>query len=314
MPHPLYTKLGLHQAYRSTNQEEQIIMSNSRKPLWVKFIGTPGDIKTKLLENLTRNKDSKNLRCSDGDDAFYERVKNLTVTSVNYYTGIATDTMLVPSEIFSRLEQAFESIKLGIQNITMNDYDKNFDVIIEAQSLDELILYALTYRARNILTDFSLNLLMQKFHECREIVKKLQKNTLVIYLGDEPCVSKSRLAKRTPYYEADHIADTCYICTFYSIMLADFINRAGEKLMVQPGSSAINRLHYDFLAKILSITDDVDVMDLSYSPASPIYISSNTEIRIQFNDESEMKENGEEPEMNEDTEEPEKKKRKTEDK
>ena len=70
---------------------------------------------------------------------------------------------MTPFEIYPRLDQAFESVKLGIQNMTVNTYDKNFDVIVEAQSLDELMLYALTYRARNIVTDFTMNLLMKKF-------------------------------------------------------------------------------------------------------------------------------------------------------
>ena len=264
-------------------------MNNCKKPLWVKFIGAPGDTKTLCLENLTRKKDHKELRCADGKGDFYDRVKKLAVTSVNYYTPVTTDLMMTPSEIFPRLDQAFESVKLGIQNMTMNAYDKNFDVIVEAQTLDELMLYALTYRARNVVTDFTMNLLMKKFYECRAIIKKLQHHTLVIYLGDQPSVSHIRLCHK--YIQPkENMVDTNFISTYYSIMLADFINRSEEKLIVQTGATESYRLQYTFLKKILDMTDTADAMELGYSPASPIYLSSNGDIEIQIVNETKEEE------------------------
>ena len=277
-------------------------MNNFQKPLWVKFIGSPGDIKTRCIENLTRNKDAKNLQCPNAGEQFYDRVKSLKLTGVNYYSGITTDTVMIASEVFCRIDQAFERIKLGIENMTMNDYHKSFDVIVEGQCLEELVLYALTYRARNIITDYSMNLIMMKFYEYRKIIQKIQDRALVIYLGDEPHITEFRLSNRVNYGKED-MADRYFISAYYSIMLADFINRNDEnKFMIQTVNVGQNKLQWEFLSKILQAIENsetpMDTADLTYSPASPLYISANTDIQIEIVDEIEV--------------EPRKKKRKTE--
>ena len=49
-----------------------------------------------------------------------------------------------------------------------------FNFIIEGQPIEEIVLYALSYRAMQKLTDFALGILLKKYNELKEEMQKLQ--------------------------------------------------------------------------------------------------------------------------------------------
>ena len=80
--------------------------------------------------------------------------------------------------------------------IIKDDQHLKYDIIVEGQPIEEIVLYALAYRVTKKNSDFTLNLFLKKYHETREKLWKLQDCMTMVYLVDDADDNYSRLSKR----------------------------------------------------------------------------------------------------------------------
>ena len=152
---------------------------------------------------------------------FYQEMKNLKITIINRYAGISDLHPCEASEVFARLDLALTKAYEDITDIMTNNNHENFDVIVEGQPIEEIALYALTYRVLGKITDFSLNLFLKRYQEMKEKLWKLQECITMIYLVDDPDDNYFRLTKRRRVME---IYNNDFVNAYTCIMFSNFIN------------------------------------------------------------------------------------------
>ena len=123
-------------------------------------------------------------------------MNKLTIILINHYAGLSDLHPTEDSEVFAHLDLGLSKAYEGMTKIIKDDQHLKYDVIVEGQPIEEIVLYALSYRVMNKISDFTLNLFLKKYHETREILWKLQDCVMMVYLVDDADDNYSRLSKR----------------------------------------------------------------------------------------------------------------------
>ena len=176
-------------------------------------------------------------------------MKNLKIMMINRYAGILDLYPLETSEVYARLDLALTKAYEDIMEIMKNNDHKNFDVIIKGQPVEEILLYALTYRITNKITDFSLNLFLKKYQEIKEKLWKLQDSITMVYLVDDPDDNYFRLMKRRRVME---VYNQDFVNTYTCIMLSNFIND-NDNLIIRAstGETETQNLLFENISKFM---------------------------------------------------------------
>jgi len=240
-------------------------MAKENKPFWLKFVGGPGDHKEITLHNLIKCRDKPELQDYGISTDFYQKTSKLNITCINRYAGVSDLHPAEKSEIFARLDMAITKANEDIEEIIENDYHRNFDVIVEGQPIEEIILYALAYRSTNQITDFGLSLLMKKFEETRKKLQKIQENVTFVYLTDEADDSYHRLTKRRRALE---VYDANFVNAYVCIMFANLIKQSDNNLILRPSNTGTIRTQLILLEAISKLMEKVP----PDSPKSPDYL------------------------------------------
>ena len=163
-----------------------------KKLLWVKFIGSSGDMKAITLRNLVNFRESH----EKFDKKYHEQMSKLNIILINHYAGLSDLHPAKDSEVFASLDLGLTKAYEGVTEIMKDDQHLKYDVIIEGQPIEEIVLYALTYRVMKKISNFTLNLFLKKYQETREKLWKLQDCVMTVYLIDDVDDNYSRLSKR----------------------------------------------------------------------------------------------------------------------
>ena len=165
---------------------------NIKKQLWVKFIGGPGDMKAITLRNLVNFRKSH----EKFENKYHEQMNKLNIILINRYTGLSDLHPTEDSEVFAHLDLGLRKAYEGVTEIIKDDQHLKYDIIVEGQPIEEIVLYTLVYRVTKKISDFTLNLFLKKYHKTREKLWKLQDCMMTVYLVDDADDNYSRLSKR----------------------------------------------------------------------------------------------------------------------
>ena len=124
-----------------------------KKPLWVKFIGGPGDMKAITLRNLVNFRESH----EKFDNKYHEQINKLNIILINCYAGLSDLHPVEDSEVFTRLDLGLTKAYEGVTEIIKDDQHLKYDIIMEGQPIKEIMLYSLAYRVKKKISDFTLN-------------------------------------------------------------------------------------------------------------------------------------------------------------
>ena len=195
MPNTLCTRLVLHKPHWLTNTKQTATISNHdniKKLLWVKFIGGPGDMKAITLRNLVNFRESH----EKFENKYHEQMNKLNIILINHYASLSDLHPAEDSEVFAHLDLGLSKAYEGVTEIIKDDQHLKYDVIVEGQPIEEIVLYALAYRVTKKISDFTLNLFLKIYHETREKLWKLQDCVTTVYLVDDADENYSRLSKK----------------------------------------------------------------------------------------------------------------------
>ena len=131
-----------------------------KKPLWVKFIGGPGDTKVITLRNLVNFRESHEKL----DNKYYEQMNKLNIILINCYAGLSDLHPMEDSEVFTHLDLGLTKAYEGVTEIIRDDQHLKYDIIMEGQPIKEIMLYSLAYRVKKIISDFTLNFFLNPWH------------------------------------------------------------------------------------------------------------------------------------------------------
>ena len=120
----------------------------------------------------------------------------VNIILINRYANLSDLYPTEDSEVFARLDLGLSKAYEGVTEIIKDDKHLKYDVIMEGQPIEEIVLYALAYRVMKKISDFTLNLFLKKYHETREKLWKLQDCVMTVYLVDDADDNYSRLSKR----------------------------------------------------------------------------------------------------------------------
>ena len=232
----------------------------------MKFVGAPGDDKSVTLRNIMSFwKNHDNI-----DKNLYEEMSKLNISLINQNTGISDLHPDKSSEIFTHLDLTMTKAYEDVVEMMKDNNHLQFDVIIEGQPIEEIILYALTYRATEKLTDFSINLLLKKYHCIRDDLWKLQKNIALVYLLEDGSDSIFKLTKRRQILE---VYDSTFVHTYICMMTSNFINKEDTIIirMSLIGETKTLTILMETISAIIK-EDDEEPEDspLSPEPAPPL--------------------------------------------
>ena len=218
---------------------------NIKKLLWVKFIGSPGDMKAITLRNLIKFRESH----EKFDNKYHEQMSKLTIILINHYTGLSDLHPAEDSEVFAHLDLGLSKACEGVTEIRKDDQHLKYDVIVEGQPIEEIMLYALTYRVTKKISDFTLNLFLRKYHESREKHWKSHNCVMTVYLVDNADDNYSRLSKRRQPIE---VYDHELVITYTTVMLSNFIN-SDDDVIISPstGEAETQNILFENISKFM---------------------------------------------------------------
>ena len=126
-----------------------------------------------------------------------KQMSKLNIILINRYAGLSDLHPAEDSKVFTCLDLGLTKAYEGVTEIMKDNQHLKYDVIVEGQPIEEIILYALTYRATKKISDFTLTLFLKKYHKTREKLWKLQDCVTTVYLVNNADDNYSRLKKTT---------------------------------------------------------------------------------------------------------------------
>ena len=197
------------------------------------------------------------------DKKLFEEINKLNITLINRNAGISDLHPAECSEIFMRLDIAMTKAHKEVVELMEDNDHMYFDVIMEGQPIEEIVLYALSYRAMKKITDFTLNILLEKYNELRKKMQKLQQNFVIIYLADEAEESFYKLTKRRQILD---VYDMNFVNAYSCIMTANCIN--SDDIVLCPSYLGQTKTQA-FLLETISTFFQEEKLESRDSPQSP---------------------------------------------
>ena len=183
---------------------------------------------------------------------YHEQMNKLNIILINHYAGLSDLHPTEDSEVFACLDLGLSKAYEGVTEIIQDDQHLKYDVIVEGQPIEEIVLYALAYRVTKKISDFTLNLFLKKYHETREKLWKLQDCVTTVYLVDDVDDNYSRLSKRRRPIE---VYDHDFVIAYTTVILSNFINN-NDDLIIRPsaGEAETQNILFENISKFMQTT------------------------------------------------------------